>query len=326
MDRIKAVFFNIFVWMKCVFSLTPPNSEDLMPSPSGEGDGIRFADHTKLIFFFVSMFCFVSVGALIGLYIKIETFKNGLTHVEFRKEPVNPVYVSLDKFLRENAILEISGNIYIVGKNSASYDKVMKEKAERDRKSVLASVNNTNLGSTGSNSKTPSIVSNDAWAYVDKLPAGDLVENVTFRRMAKRDTIEVKLSSGRNKLIRLAGISVFSLVNDNYAQKQAKTWKVPVATILDLGKNNNAYIKGLFTEGEELVVEYFNKRDRDNKAMVFGYVYKPDGMFVNGTIMKNGQGFLYISERGMPHIESLQAYQKTAITTKSGIWNLINLP
>ena len=326
MDRIKAVFFNIFVWMKCVFSLTPPNSEDLMPSPSGEGDGIRFADHTKLIFFFVSMFCFVSVGALIGLYIKIETFKNGLTHVEFRKEPVNPVYVSLDKFLRENAILEISGNIYIVGKNSASYDKVMKEKAERDRKSVLASVNNTNLGSTGSNSKNLSIVSNDAWAYVDKLPAGDLVENVTFRRMAKRDTIEVKLSSGRNKLIRLAGISVFSLVNDSYAQKQAKTWKVSVATILDLGKNNNAYIKDLFTEGEELVVEYLNKRGRDNKAMVFGYVYKPDGMFVNGTIMKNGQGFIYISERGMPHIESLQAYQETAITTKSGIWNLINIP
>ena len=72
--------------------------------------------------------------------------------------------------------------------------------------------------------------------------------------------------------------------------------------------------------GKEILVE-FDVQTRDKYGRLLGYVFLPDGTFVNAELVKQGYAKVYTYPPNVKYVSLFRKLQAEAVKQRRGLWN-----
>ena len=132
------------------------------------------------------------------------------------------------------------------------------------------------------------------------------------------DTLNVRFDSWNEK-VRLLGIDTPESRINNRAKLQADQSNKDVKTIVGLGKQATAAMKGIAPKGTKLRLEY-DIRKRDKYGRLLAYAYREDGVMLNEEILKRGYAQLLTMPPNVKYVERFQKALKKARENNEGLW------
>ena len=132
-------------------------------------------------------------------------------------------------------------------------------------------------------------------------------------RIVDGDTIQ--LNDGQ--VVRLIGVDTPEHHHSKKLRRDAERSQRDIETIQALGKQSTEFTRQLVL-GKKVRIEY-DKQRTDRYGRTLGYLFLPDGTFVNEEIIKQGYGSAY-TKYPFKYMEQFRAAERNARDKKRGLW------
>jgi micrococcal nuclease len=132
------------------------------------------------------------------------------------------------------------------------------------------------------------------------------------------DTIRVKFN-GKTEHLRLIGIDAPEKEDNKKSRRDAERTGRDVRTIMQLGEKAKTHLTTLLSKSSTLRIEFDVER-RDHYGRLLGYIFLPDGQFVNKKMLQDG----FASPMSVPpNVKYRDDFLRTAQVArekKLGLW------
>ncbi|MFC1657932.1 thermonuclease family protein [Candidatus Omnitrophota bacterium] len=139
-------------------------------------------------------------------------------------------------------------------------------------------------------------------------------DDILVSRVIDGDTV-VLASQER---VRLIGIDTPETHVNNKLYRQAQRSKTDIQTIMALGNQACKFTRNL-VEGKRVRIEFDVER-YDKYGRLLGYLYLPDGTFVNARIVQEGYASLLTIPPNVRYAGLFREFYQEARENKRGLW------
>jgi micrococcal nuclease len=142
----------------------------------------------------------------------------------------------------------------------------------------------------------------------------DKYYDILVDRVVDGDTLV--LEGGQR--VRLIGIDTPEMHESKKLYRDSQRMSQSAETIKKLGKRSYQFTRGL-VEGKRVKVE-FDVEKKDKYGRLLGYVYLPDGTFINAEIVKQGYASLMTYPPNVKYADLFLKLYQEARENKRGLW------
>ncbi len=138
------------------------------------------------------------------------------------------------------------------------------------------------------------------------------------------DTVYLQFPHGKES-VRLIGIDTPESRENQRAYRQAEEYRVPLKTILSLGKAATRHLDTLAPRGSRVSVSY-DQVKRDKYGRLLAYLYRSDGTMLNQQMIVDGFAAPLSIKPNTRYATSFAEHAERALRAQKGIWQHIKPP
>jgi micrococcal nuclease len=150
------------------------------------------------------------------------------------------------------------------------------------------------------------------------------LKSVPLLSVVDGDTVYLKFPYGKES-VRLIGIDTPESRENQRAHRQAEEYRVPIKTILSLGKAATRHLDSLLPRGSQVSVIY-DEVKRDKYGRLLAYLIRSDGTMLNEQMIVDGFAAPLSIKPNTRHAKSFTEHAERARRAQKGIWQHLRPP